>query len=86
MTTVKIIFRYTVPSTEAVSLALANTRKVYGIRWLRYDRATHTLHVEYDATRLSAAVVRKLIRQAGLGIDAEQLPLQYPTLEHTHAA
>jgi hypothetical protein len=30
--------------------------------------------VEYDATRLNAATVTKLVRQAGLGI-VEELPL-----------
>jgi hypothetical protein len=77
MTTVEILFRYTAPPTETVSLALANTREVYGIRQLRFDRAAHTLSVEYDATRLNAAAVSKLVRQAGLKIDTE-LPLIPP--------
>jgi hypothetical protein len=71
MTTVEILFRYTTPPTEAVSFALANTREVYGIRRLTFDSAARTLCVEYDATRLNAAVVTKLVRQAGLEIVAE---------------
>ena len=77
MTTVEILFRYATPPTEAVTFALANTRDVYGIRRLSFDRADRTLRVEYDATRLDAADVAKLVRQAGLEIDAE-LPLIPP--------
>jgi hypothetical protein len=57
-----------------VTLALANTGEVYGIRRLSFDRAARTLRVEYDATRLNAATVTKLVRQAGLEI-VEELPL-----------
>jgi hypothetical protein len=68
---VDILFRYATPPTEAVTFALANTREVYGIRRLTFDREQRTLRVEYDATRLDAASVAKLVRQAGLDIDAE---------------
>jgi hypothetical protein len=71
MTTVDILFRYATPPTEAVTFALANMREVYGIRRLEFDRAARTLRVEYDATRLDAAIVTNLVRQAGLEIDAE---------------
>jgi hypothetical protein len=71
MTTVDILFRYATPPTEAVTFALANTREVYGIRRLVFDREAHTLLVEYDATRLNAATVARLVRQAGLEIVEE---------------
>ena len=74
MTTVEILFRYATPPTEAVTSALASTREVYGIRRLTFDRTARTLHVEYDATRLNAADVSKLVLQAGLEIVTE-LPL-----------
>jgi hypothetical protein len=77
MTQVEILYRYAMPPTEAVAHALANTREVYGIRRLRFDREAHTLRVEYDATRLNAATVTKLVREAGLEI-AEELPLIAP--------
>ncbi len=77
MTTVDILFRYAVPPTEAVTFALANTHEVYGIRRLAFDREQRSLRVEYDATRLGAADVARLVRQAGLDIDAE-LPLILP--------
>jgi len=71
MTTVDILFLYATQPTEAVTFALANTREVYGIRRLTFDREAHTLLVEYDATRLNAAVVARLVRQAGLEIVEE---------------
>jgi len=61
MTTVEIHIRYAAPPTESVTRALANTREVYGIRRLTFDRAACTLRVEYDATRLNAAAVTKLV-------------------------
>jgi hypothetical protein len=71
MTTVDILFRYATSPTETVTCSLANTREVYGIRRLTFDRAERTLRVEYDATRLDAAAVTKLVRQAGLDLEAE---------------
>ena len=77
MTTVDILFRYAVPPTDAVALALAGISDVYGIRGIKFDQAARTLRVEYDATRLNAATVTKLVRQAGIDI-AEELPMIPP--------
>ena len=77
MTTVDVVFRYATPPTEAVTFALANTREVYGIRRLSFDREAHTLRVEYDATRLNAAVVAQLVRRAGLQL-VEEVRLALP--------
>jgi len=74
MTTVDILLRYATPPTEAVASALARTREVYGVRRLSFDRAAHTLRVEYDATRLSAAEVIQLVRSSGLQV-IEEVPL-----------
>jgi len=71
MTTVEILFRYKTPPTEGVSLALAGTRDVYGIRRFVFDQDARTLRVEFDATRLNAAAVAKLIRMTGLDISEE---------------
>jgi hypothetical protein len=77
MTTVDVVFRYASPPTEAVSLALANTREVYGIRRLTFDRNANTVTVEYDATRLNSSVVAQLVRRAGLQL-IEEVPLALP--------
>jgi hypothetical protein len=76
MTMVEIVFRYATPPTETVTRALANTREVYGIRRLHFDPSARTLRVEYDVTRLNAAAVTKLVRQAGLEIDPETVESQ----------
>ncbi|MGA9063244.1 MAG: hypothetical protein WB341_16475 [Terracidiphilus sp.] len=78
MTTVEIAYRYAAPPTEQVALALARARDVYGIRHLSFDRSAHTLRVEFDATRLNAAMVTKLIREAGLEIAEEAPPIPAP--------
>jgi hypothetical protein len=71
MTTVEILYRYAAPPTEQTTLALARAKDVYGIRRLSFDRAASTLRIEYDATRLNAATVTKLVREAGLEIALE---------------
>jgi hypothetical protein len=73
MTTVDIVYRYATPPAEQVAMALARARDVYGIRHLSFDSAARTLRVEYDATRLNAAAVTKLVRDTGLELE-EELP------------
>jgi hypothetical protein len=77
MTTVEILFRYSGQPSEPEIFALANAREVYGIRRISFDRAASTLLVEYDATRLNAAVVTQLVRRSGLEL-IEELPLVSP--------
>ncbi len=77
MTNVEILFRYAAQPTEAQALALGNARDVYGIRRITFDRDAHTVRVEYDATRLNAAMVTQLVRRAGIQLD-EELPLIPP--------
>ena len=79
MTTVEIAYRYTTPPGDTAALALAAICDVYGIRGVRFDHAARTVRIGYDATRLNAATVTKLVRQAGLEI-AEILPLIPPQL------
>jgi hypothetical protein len=80
MTSVEIHLRYANQPSEAVTHALAKAREVYGIHRLTFDRAARMLHVEYDATRLNAATVAKLVRQAGMEIitDLPLIPAQPP--------
>jgi hypothetical protein len=77
MTTVEILYHYAAPPTEQVAMALARVSDVYGIRHLRFDQKARTVRIEYDATRLNAAVVTKLVREAGLDI-VEEPPLIPP--------
>ena len=68
MTQLDVLYRYGVPPREQAMLALAKVRDVYGIRGLRLDEREKTVRVEYDASRLSGAVVHQLLRRAGLDI------------------
>lgn len=77
MTNVDIVFRYATQPNESALFALAGAREVYGIRHLSFDREAKTVRVEYDATRLTGAVVAGLIRRAGLEI-VEEVPLIPP--------
>jgi len=88
MTTVDITYRFAAPPTEQVAMALAHARDVYGIRQLNFDRQARTVRVEFDATRLNAAAVAKLLRNAGLEIeeDVPQLPDPAPPASASPAA
>jgi hypothetical protein len=83
MTTVEIEFHYATPPTEQVAMALARVSDVYGIRHLGFNRQACTLRIEYDATRLNAAAVTKLVREAGLELAEGRLELLPPAPEPT---
>ncbi len=68
MTQLDVLFRYGNPPSEHAIPALAKVRDVYGIRRMQIDESARTLRVEYDASRLSHAVVYQLLRRAGLDI------------------
>ena len=68
MTQLDVLYRYGVPSTERVVLALSKARDVYGVRRMTFDEAAKTVRVEYDASRLTEAVINQLLRRAGLDI------------------
>ena len=75
MTTVDVTYHYAAPPREQSVLALANIREVYGIRRVDLDERAGTIHIEYDATRLSEPIVRQLLRRAGLMlVDAAAAP------------
>ena len=75
MTTVDVTYQYAAPPRESSVLALANVREVYGIRRVDLDERAGTIHIEFDATRLSEPIVRQLLRRAGLQLmDAAAAP------------
>jgi len=74
MTQLDVLYRYDVPPTEAVMLAVARVREVYGVRQLHLDEAAKTVRIEYDATRLTEPVIQQLLRRAGLNI-VETMPM-----------
>lgn len=77
MTTVDVIFAYAGNPSEASILALSNVRQIYGIRRVELDERAHTIHVEYDATRLTEQTVAQLVRRTGIAM-AELSPAVEP--------
>lgn len=67
-TNIDIQFGYAQHPTEDTMRAVAELYDVYGIRRVRLNQADRTVLVEYDATRLSSAVVFQLLRRAGLSV------------------
>jgi hypothetical protein len=68
MTQLDVMYQYGSAPSEAAMMALAQVRKVYGIRHLQVNEAEKTVRVEYDATRLTEAIVHQLLRRSGVDI------------------
>lgn len=83
MTNVDVLFRYEQQPSEAAMFALGNLKEVYGIRRIEIDQPARTIRVEYDATRLTRAVVANLLRRGGISV-LEEVPLIAPQnpIEH----
>ena len=64
-------------------MAIANLREVYGIRKVDFKEKEKTVRVEYDASRLTEALVHQLLRRAGLDIveEVSLIPPQLPPPE-----
>ena len=73
MTQLDALYRYGAAPGERVLLALSKVRDVYGVRRVEVREAEKTVRVEYDASRLSGAVIHQLLRRAGLDI-VETIP------------
>ena len=75
VTQLDVTYHFAAPLRERSALALANVREVYGIRRVDLDERAGTIHIEFDATRLSEPVVRQLLRRAGMMlVDAPAAP------------
>jgi hypothetical protein len=87
MTNVDVLFRYEHQPSEAAMFALGNLKEVYGIRRIEIDQPHKTIRVEYDATRLTGAVVANLLRRGGITL-VEELPLVAPQspIQHPDAS
>jgi hypothetical protein len=68
MTQLDVLYRYGTPPTERAMLAMSKVRDVYGVRRMEFNEAAKTVRVEYDASRLTGAVIHQLLRRAGLDI------------------
>ena len=68
MTQLDVMYQYGAAPTEAAMMALAQVRKVYGIRHVQINETAKTIRVEYDATRLTEPIVHQLLRRSGLDV------------------
>jgi hypothetical protein len=68
MTTLDVCFRYGNVPGEPTWRALDSIREVYGVRRIQFDGKTHTVRVEFDASRLKEDSIAALLRGAGLDL------------------
>ena len=74
MTYLEVVFRYGSAPGEHELQAIDSMREVYGVRRLKFNDSERTVRIEFDASRLKADTVAKLLRQAGVDV-REQLLL-----------
>jgi hypothetical protein len=74
MTYLEAAFRYLSMPGESELRAIDSVREVYGIQRIQFNEKDRTVRVLYDASRLKADAVAKLLRQAGIDVQ-EQLVL-----------
>jgi hypothetical protein len=74
MTYLEAAFRYQTTPGESELRAIDSVREVYGIQRIQFNEKERTVRVSYDASRLKADAVVKLLRQAGIDVQ-EQLVL-----------
>ena len=68
MTQLDVMYRFGQKPSEATSMALGKVREVYGIRSLNVDERAQTVRLEFDASRLTEAVIHALLRRTGLDL------------------
>jgi hypothetical protein len=74
MTYLEAAFRYQTAPGENELRAIDSAREVYGIQRIQFNEKERTVRVSYDASRLKASAVAKLLRQAGIDVQ-DQLVL-----------
>jgi len=68
MTYLEATFRYQTTPGENELRAIDTVREVYGIQQIEFNEKERTVRVRYDASRLKADAVVKLLRQADIDI------------------
>jgi copper chaperone CopZ len=76
MTYLDIAFRYGAAPGENELRAIDGMREVYGVRRVQFNERERTVRVEFDASRLNADAIARLLRQAGVDV-RERLALAY---------
>ena len=68
MTYLDVLFRYGAAPGENELRAIDSMREVYGVRQVDFNQAERTVRVQFDASRLKADGVARLLRQAGVDV------------------
>jgi hypothetical protein len=68
MTYLDVVFRYGAAPGENELRAIDGMREVYGVRRVQFNAGERTVRVEFDASRLKAEAVARLLRQAGVDV------------------
>jgi selenocysteine lyase/cysteine desulfurase len=68
MTYLDVVFHYSAVPGENELRAIDGMREVYGIRQVQFNEKDRTVRVEFDASRLKAEAVARLLRQAGIDV------------------
>ena len=68
MTYLDVVFRYGAAPGENALRAIDGMREVYGVQRVQFKEQERTVRVEFDASRLNADAVAKLLRQAGVDV------------------
>ncbi len=68
MTYLEVVFRYGARPGEKELRAIDGMREVYGVRRVQFNDQERTVRVEFDASRLKADVVARLLREAGVDV------------------
>src|SRR5208283_4520596 len=68
MTYLDVVFRYGAAPGENELRAIDGMREVYGVRRVQFNDRERTVRVEFDASRLKAEAVARLLRQAGVDV------------------
>ncbi len=68
MTYLELVFRYGAEPGENELRAIDGMREVYGVLRVQFNGQERTVRVTFDASRLKADAVAKLLRQAGVDV------------------
>ena len=68
MTYLEIVFSYGATPGESELRAIDGMREVYGIQQVQFNYKQRAVRVQFDASRLKAEAVARLLRQAGIDV------------------
>ena len=74
MTYLEAAYRYQTTPGEAELRAVDSLREVYGIQRIQFNEKERTVRVLFDASRMKAETVARLLREAGINVE-QQLAL-----------